>query len=326
MSRLQRPAITLGLCLALLLGAGAGRSAADWRDAPLVPKLSGKVRAATLATMNRGQRLGARANVFAKVGDSLSQSAAFAQGLGCGRWKPGAHRKLRRTVRLFAERRLAGASTYCHRVNSYSRDSVATSAGKIAGWALDRPASKVPGCGRRPPLVCEIRTIRPAYAVILFGTNDAAFAAALGVDPLPGFLSGMTQIITAARSRGVVPIVSTIPPRPADPAVESLVERLNEGLVGLAASRGVPLVNLWRAVMPLPSSGIASDGIHLSVFGGPQCIRVCNPNTCAPRCRPANLTRAGLQYGYNERNLLTIASLARLASIRRSAARAADDG
>src|SRR5690349_7537200 len=310
MSRLKPPAIAFGLCLALLLSAGVGSSAADWRDAPLVPKLSGKVRAATLATRRRGERLGNRSNVFAKVGDSLSQSAAFAQGLGCGRWKPGAHRKLRRTVRRFAARRLAGTSTYCGRVNSFSRDSVATSAGKIAGWALERPDSGIPGCGRKPPLACEIRTIRPAYAVILFGTNDAAFAAALGVDPLPGFLSSMTRIIAASRSRGVVPIVSTIPPRPADPAVESLVERLNEGLVRLAASRGVPLVNLWRAVMSLPNSGIASDGIHLSVFGGPQCIRVCNPNTCAPRCRPANLTGEGLRYGYNERNLITLASLA----------------
>jgi hypothetical protein len=320
MSRLERPTMAFALCLVLLLGAGVGRSAADWREAPVVPKLTGKVRTATLTTIRRGQRLGARANVFAKVGDSLSQSAAFAQGLGCGRWKPGAHRRLRTTVRLFAAHRLAGTSTYCRRVNSFSRDSVAASAGKIAGWALERPASRSPGCGRAPPLPCEIRITRPAYAVILFGTNDAAFAAALGVDPLPGFLSSMTRIIAASRSRGVVPIVSTIPPRPTDPAAESLVERLNEGLVGLATRRGVPLVNLWGAVMPLPNRGISPDGIHLSVFGGPQCIRVCNPNTCAPGCRPANLTGAGLEYGYNERNLITVSTLVRLSSMRRSAA------
>jgi hypothetical protein len=283
----------------------------------VVPKLGGKVRARTVATLRRGERLGNRANVFAKVGDSLSQSAAFAQGLGCGRWKGGAHRKLRSAVRLFARRELPGTSTYCNRVNSFSRDSAATDAGKIAHWALEPGASAGPGCrAREAPLVCEIRITRPAYAVILFGTNDVVFAAALGADPLPGFISNMNRIVAAARSRGVVPILSTIPPRIDDPPAEALVEELNDGVTRLARSRGVPLVNLWRAVMPLPNSGISSDGIHLSLYGGPQCIRVCNPNTCAPGCQPANLTPAGLEYGYNIRNFLTVATLGRLSSAR----------
>ncbi len=72
------------------------------------------------------------------------------------------------------------------------------------------------------------------------------------------------------------------------------------------------------AISPLPNRGISADGLHLSVYGGPRCIRVCDPNTCAPACQPASFTQAGLQYGYNVRNLITVTALGRLSSLQRS--------
>jgi hypothetical protein len=320
MSRRARLGVSSIGCLALLgLSAGADPASAGWKGAPLVPKLTGHAPAATLATLRRGARLGSRADVFAKAGDSLSSSGAFAQGLGCGRWNPGRYPRLRRTVRLFAARRLPGTSTYCDRVDSFSRDSAATSPGRISRWALEVGASADPSCGaQETPLACEIRLIRPAHAVILFGTNDVALALGLGGDPLPGFISSIRRMIATSRAQGVVPLLTTIPPRTDDPSAEAPVERLNAGLTQLARRRGVPLINLWRALYPLPAHGLDAKGLHLSVFGGPQCAGPCDPSTCAPLCEPANFTPAGLRYGYNVRNLATLLALARLSSLERS--------
>jgi hypothetical protein len=111
-------------------------------------------------------------------------------------------------------------------------------------------------------------------------------------------------------------VLTTIPPRSGDEA-ENSVERLNAALYRLAARRGVALLNLWRALAPLPNAGLAADGLHLSVYGGPDCVGPCDPNTCAPACEPANFTPAGLGYGADARNLVTVALLRRLSRLQR---------
>lgn len=306
--------------LILIAGMPAAEVAgADWTTAPVVPKLSGQLRGRLVATLRKGRRLGNRGDVFAKVGDSLSASAAFAEGLGCGRWTAPRRLRIRTIVRRFSQRSLSGASTYCHRVNSFSRDSVATRSGKISAWALQPGAAEDPSC--RPgesPLACEIRLTRPAFAFILFGTNDLALALALGTDPAPGYVANMTRIVRSARARGVVPILSTIPRFARDPGSDPAVDSINAAVTGLAGRMRVPLMNLWRALEPLPGSGLAADGVHLSIFRGPGCIRTCDPNTCAPACQPANLTPAGLTHGYNVRNLITVLALSRLSSVERA--------
>ena len=281
------------------------------RDAPVISKIDQPTRAKLITTLRRGERLGNRADVFAKVGDSLSQSPAFAQPLGCGRWMPGSHRSLRRTVRRFAARALPGKSSYCRRVNSFSRNSAATLARQTSHWPLEPGASQDPSC--RPaetPLVCEIRRTRPGYAVILLGSNDVKLGVALGLDPLPSFVANISHLVGAARSRGVVPVLTTIPPQ-ADERAEAAVEQLNNALQMLAQRRGLPLLDLWRALSGLPNRGLSEDGLHLTVYGGP-CAGTCDPNTCAPACQPANFSAAGTRYGMNVRNLTTVALLRRL--------------
>jgi hypothetical protein len=320
MSRVVKIAIASLACL-MLLGASTviDSATADWKQAPVVPKISDASRAKLLKTLRRGARLGNRGNVFAKIGDSLSESAAFMQGLGCQRWSPGPFEGLRLPVRYFSGRRLPGTSTLCPVVNSFSRNSAATKGGETSEWPLHPGASADPSCASdETPLACEVRLTRPAYAVILFGVNDIAFGKALGFDPLSYFLPNMDRIIQSARALGVVPIVSTLPPRTFDPGDEAAAEQLNAGLYRLAVARRVPVVNLWRALIRLPDWGSAADRIHLSVFGGPECVHICDPSTCAPACQPANFTRAGLGYGYNVRNLTTAVLLKRLFEISRA--------
>jgi hypothetical protein len=317
----RAPGLAVGLaCLLLALSTGSGSAAAGWKRAPVVPKIDDASRAALVTTLRRGARLGNRADVFAKVGDSHTESAAFAQGMGCGRWSPGRFKDLMDGVRRFSARTLPGASTLCPVVNSFSRNSAAARRGRPAEWAVLPGVSAHPACApEETPLSCEIRVTRPAYALILFGTNDVALAEALGFDPLPYFLANMRRIISTARRLGVAPIVSTIPSRAAASGDGAAIERLNAGLHRLARARRVPLVNLWRALNPLPNRGLSSDGLHLSVFGGPECTQVCDPSTCAPACRPASFTRAGLRHGYNVRNRITAALLTRLAKLSESA-------
>lgn len=310
--------ISVLVVTALVAAAGADASRAGSRTTPVVPQITGKVRGKHIATLRRGRRLGNRVNVFAKVGDSISESPAFAQALGCGRWTAQRPDRLRPVVRLFSRRVLTGTSAYCPRVDSFSRNSAATLSGKASDWPLTPGAAVDPSCGSdETPLACEIRLIRPAYALVLIGTNDLALAAALGGDPVPGFVANVTHIVQTARSSGVVPILSTIPRRADLPDSEPEVRALNSAVHAVARRMRAPLIDLWRALEPLPDHGLARDGIHLSLFGGPDCAGPCDPNTCMPGCRPGNLTAAGVAYGYNARNLITALTLSRLADLER---------
>ena len=203
-------------------------------------------------------------------------------------------------------------SAYCGRVDSFSRNSAAALASKSSYWPLQRGVPPDPSCDpTETPLSCEIRLTRPAYAVILVGSNDLALAWALGTDPLPGFIANIRSMVHAAKARGAVPVLTTSPPQSGGRA-EVALERLNSAIYRLAKRRGAPLQDLWRALMPLPNAGLATDGLHLSVYGGPVCMGPCDPSACAPRCEPANFTPAGLQAGSNVRNLATVAMLRRL--------------
>jgi hypothetical protein len=125
----------------------------------------------------------------------------------------------------------------------------------------------------------------------------------------------MSQIVSTARALGVIPILTTIPPRNDTAAAEASTEEANAALWQLAADRHVPLINLWRAIAPLPNHGLTADRLHLSVSGWPTCASPCDPNTCAPACRAANFTTAGLAYGNDTRNLITLRALRRLSLI-----------
>jgi hypothetical protein len=68
----------------------------------------------------------------------------------------------------------------------------------------------------------------------------------------------------------------------------------------VAQARQVPFVDLHRELMPLPRHGLGPDGVHPAAYQTDAGYRACD------------FTAAGLQYGYNVRNLLTLQALARL--------------
>jgi GDSL-like Lipase/Acylhydrolase family len=309
-----RAAMCAICCAALVLAAlalPAASAGAAWRRAAVVPRLGPLTQAKVAKTRALGLKLGKRPDVFSKVGDSISESPAFLQGLGCGDWTPGRHADLAATVGFFAARTLPGRSDDCPVVNSFSRHGPAARGLQFSSYALSPGAATYyyPECGStETPLACDYRVIRPAYAVIMFGTNDAL----LDIATPESTAENLQHIVTFSRRSGVQPILSTIPPRPDR---EAKAEAINAATYEMARRRHVPIINLWRALNPLPNRGLSSDNVHPSLFGGPGCTGLCDPNSCRPACQSANFTAAGLRFGYDQRNLLTLRTLEELRAV-----------
>jgi hypothetical protein len=68
----------------------------------------------------------------------------------------------------------------------------------------------------------------------------------------------------------------------------------------LAQSRQVPYLDLWRTLLTLRGRGLGADGIHLSVYQTSEPGRGCQ------------LHPAGLAFGMNQRNLVTLQALDRM--------------
>ena len=240
---------------------------ADRAHSPLGP-----VAAAALRTI-AARAPAAATDVFAKVGDSITVSRSFLDCFDGGGVQLDAFGDLEPARAFFAGGDAAGTSPF-------SRVSEAATVGWSVGAALR---------GAPSPLEQELTALNPAMAVVMFGTNDLQSRA-------PNvYFSGMRALVDALAVRGVVPLMSTIPPRD-DSAIADADVPLYNGIVrALAQSRRVPLMDLHRALMALPGHGMGPDNLHPSAAAEGACV----------------LTPSGLQSGYNQRNLLTLQALDR---------------
>ncbi len=232
---------------------------------------------------------GRRSDLFAKVGDSQTVNPGFMQ---CftrsdvdygGRAAPlGAPpTTLADTVKF-----LLGPD---NGAQSFARTSLAAKVGASASFALDGP------------LVQEVDATRARYAVVMYGTNDIQGAPTGG---LFTYARNMMAIVDALVARGVVPILSSPPPRPFR-AVDSAafgpggadpwVPRYSAVVRAIAEGRQIPFVDLERELREIPKFGIGSDDLHL----------VASPEGA---CK---LNARGLTFGFNVRNLVTLEALHR---------------
>lgn len=149
----------------------------------------------------------------------------------------------------------------------------------MVGWAARGPIT-----GDPTPLDVELDAVNPRYATLMFGTNDVGYRSA------DLFGSDLWTIVDLLLARGVIPVMSTIPPLDADPTADARVPLFNLVVRAIAQGRQVPLVDYHRELLPLPDHGLYSDGVHPSTSSLGACV----------------LTPAGLTEGYNLRNLLTL--------------------
>jgi hypothetical protein len=275
---------------------------------PVVPRIDRPMKDRLRAVFLQGQAAGNDPGVFAKVGDSITESKSFLADVGCGQMSLAGHTDLLPAIDVFSQVTFPPTYTtsWCGVANSFTRDSVTA----VEGWTAAAPLQPFtgtpqdPSCAQAPydaPLPCEIHLLRPSIALIMFGTNDVEHAS----DPTV-FAQQLDTVVGACLAAGVIPVLSTIPPRPADSVMDARVQAYNVAIVKIAAAERIPLVNYWRALVQgdTVNDGISGDGVHPNVYGG-----------CAPHCQSTDFSPAGLRYGYNVRNLVSLEALARVLRI-----------
>lgn len=308
---------------ALLIPASAG---ATWRDQPPVPEIEGELKTRFERDVARSDRLGMRATVFAKVGDSNSEVASALYGLGCRTPRLAGRFWLKPALRRFNQTELpAGppgrAMPGCEPITSFSRRSNAARSASFSTWSLQKieELAKVPlwspppGCGgSETPLSCEIRDIRPRFTLIMTGSNDRNIDNSYGLPLGSQTTERMIALVREVRRLGSVPVLSTLPPRRTPDAAPDEIAPTNAAISRAAKLTRTPLINLWAALArpSVVNQGLDPEGLHLSV----------SPGTSTPMLMPEPTTfadsvdfrPAALRYGANVRNLIWLKSLARL--------------
>ena len=239
----------------------------------------------------KGLGLGNYKNTFAKVGDSISTSESFLMDIGCGNETLADYQSLQTTVDYFRSRQFSTAygTGLCHTSNSFSAWSPSSNPGWRANYAMDRnwlyiQYQRYCHYPDDIPIACEFKLMRPSIVFIMFGTNDLVNI------PITDFYIALDNIVQFSIKKGVIPVLSTIPPRNDNQQYKDRVIKYNATIIKVAQLHHVPLWNYWLALQSptMIRFGISDDNVHPSVYRGNQ---------------SANFSRAGLRYGYNQRNL-----------------------
>ncbi len=229
-----------------------------------------------------GQAMGNRANVFSTVGDSLTDTPYFLREIVYG-YNLGDYGYLLPTLNFFNADTGYG--------NAFQRRAISTRSGFSTFSVVVENHPEYAECNPGELLLdCEYRLVRPAYSLIMIGTNDAP------AHDGATYRANLTRILDISIAHGVVPILSTIPPR-AD--FNERVIEYNAIIVQLAQQYGVPLTDLNTALLALPNRGLDGDGVHLSIPPGAPASTV-------------TFTAENLQYGTTMRNLTALQALAQV--------------
>ncbi len=241
---------------------------ADQTLSPLTPELVARLRAihatASAATSDA---------VFVKIGDSHTVSPSYLACFG-GTIVNLDGRDLMATLDHFKAGNAGGAPPY-------SRVSLAATVGWAAFQAL---------AGSPTPIDNEVAATHPAFATVMFGTND------IGYNQIDRYARNLATIADTLISQGIIPVFSSFPPRDDDANADLQVPRYNAIARGVAQTRGIPFVDLHRELLALPGHGLGTDNLHLESYPGGACI----------------LTPTGLGHGTNLRNLVVLQTLDRL--------------
>lgn len=222
----------------------------------------------------------ARDDVFAKVGGSNTVNPNFMECFAGDDVELDGRSHLQPTIDVFANEGEEAP-------NSYLRESKATKVGWTAMHVMK---------GQPAPLIREIRASQPRFAIIMYGTND------IGWRSLDTYAEDMFRIVDALTERGVIPILTAIPPREDEAEAARQVPRFNDVLRGIAQRRQLPFVDLNHRLRQLPDQGLGGDGLHMTALAGAQ-------------FQPCIFTEEGMKHGHNNRNLLTIEMLHRLRQV-----------
>lgn len=220
-----------------------------------------------------------RPNVFMKVGDSITISNHFLKCFIEDQVNLGEYQHLEATRKFFSQVPLGPPKT------SFDRASMAT----CVGWT-----ARDPRLGGPSPLDKEIAGTRPGFAVIMFGSNGSKVSA------IPAFERDLLADIDLLLERGIIPLMSTVPPKLGKPESMAAIPEMNVIVRAIAQARQVPLMDFSLALEHLPDKGLADDGVHPRPYLKKYVAHGCW------------LTAEALQAGMNVRNLVTLTALDRV--------------
>jgi hypothetical protein len=268
-------------------------------------------------------------NSFIKVGDSITEDPGFLGGYSdpvsnpsC--WESGTYltssgynvllpndADLLPTIYHFRSGFVSAAdadgTTYT--TSSLGRYSIAAQAGQGADWPLS---------GSPTPLAQEISAMNPLYAITMFGTNDIGHGGSASSDfnaKVQNFQQNYYALVDAIASQGIIPILSTIPPRlDSSGQYQWIVPTFNAVVRAKAQSLQTPLIDFYLALVTSPNLtqpvsatahdagewGIDADGIHPTIGDYDQ---YCYADTAT--------ATAGLNTGYGVRALTALRALDR---------------
>jgi len=216
-------------------------------------------------------------DVFAKAGDSKLVSNSALNCFAGSNIDLDVFFSLQSTLDHFRAGSAAGSSPF-------DRASQATGVGRTAFWLIS---------GGPSPLEQEITALWPRFTLIAFGEND------MSLMNLDQFANSLLDAVDYILSKGSIPVIYSSAPCRACTGGTEKVELYRRIARATAQFRQVPFVDLYFALGPLPDDGIGSDGIHMNTY---------NPGSSSP----CILTSAGLDYGYNMFNLVSLQMLDRL--------------
>ena len=245
----------------------------DLEAVPVIPEIDEGALALYGAALDAGRD----PHAFAKVGDCMTDHPSFLIPIGEGEYDLGEYADLETVIAAFQAGEL----------DPFARQSQAAAGGFNAASILDSMWANPEFCeSGETPLSCEFRLSQPSVALIMFGTNDVFYLDEAQYD------FSLRSIIAETIRSNVLPIVSTFPVRPEFPEKSVLY---NQIVVQAAADYGVPLINLWRALEPLPNQGIdPEETTHMTVPpDGAACVFI----------------DENLQAGFTVRNLVTLQAL-----------------
>lgn len=219
-----------------------------------------------------------RKEVFAKVGDSITVNGYFLNCFAGSDISLDTHSELAPTITYFNQTYFNATTT------SFNRSSLAAKVGWSAGATIS---------GSPCPIEQEISAISPQLAVTMLGTNNTYAEGVVAFDR--DLLKGVDLML----SKGVVPLLSTIPPRGDKADANALVAEMNAIIRAIAQMRQIPLMDYWQTLINIPGYGLAGDGVHPQVYMSGGLARGCW------------LTPDALQKGTNARNLITLEALDR---------------
>jgi hypothetical protein len=237
---------------------------------PVVPAISENAKLIYQSALKAGNN----PKAFSKLGDCMTENPYFLGPFGAGQFDLGSHASLKGVLDYFDS-------------ESFSRKGYAAAGGFNVAGPLDSTWSDPTVCkGGESPLACEYRTHKPSIALIMFGTNDVSYT-----EP-DAYNYYLRSIISQTLDANVLPVLSTFPTRPENPQKSVL---LNQIAIKVAQDYDLPLINLSRALEPLPHHGVdPADTIHLSA---------------PPDKRVDVLTTENLQFGFTVRNLVSLQAL-----------------